>query len=193
MRTWTWRRPRADRSAPANRGAHRKGAQKRGRMAALATARDGAARGGYARHVCSSGLRPACARAIGSQSVTLVLADSDHEIRHLLMVQGQPPAQFRQRPVRRRDARARAADRARPAPLARQVRALRTRAVVSCGRADRERRVVAAARQDRLIGSLNFGSAESRRFTRESRDRFSSSHRRDRGVLARERREPRAA
>jgi two-component system cell cycle response regulator len=98
-------------------------------------------------------------------AVTLVLADEDHEIRHLLMVQGQPPAQF-------------------PAVLfVDSVRGLTPQ--LAAGRrpwlgkfarsdhallfpADAQIKSVALlplARQDRLIGSLNLGSAEGRRFT----------------------------
>jgi two-component system, cell cycle response regulator len=99
-------------------------------------------------------------------AVTLVLADEDHEVRHLLMVQGQPPAQF-------------------PAVLfVDSVRGLAPQ--LAPGRrpwlgkfassdhallfpADAQIKSVALlplTRQDRLIGSLNLGSAESRRFTK---------------------------
>jgi two-component system, cell cycle response regulator len=98
-------------------------------------------------------------------SVTLVLADSDHEIRHLLMVQGQPPAQFPA--VLFVDAMHGLAPQIAPGrrpwlgKFARSEHAL-------LFPADAQIESVALlplARQDRLIGSLNLGSAESRRFT----------------------------
>jgi two-component system, cell cycle response regulator len=98
-------------------------------------------------------------------SVTLVLADPDHEIRHLLMVQGQPPAQLTavlfvdsmhglapqlapgRRPWLGKFARS---DHALLFPADAQIKSVA---------------LLPLARQDRLIGSLNLGSAESRRFT----------------------------
>jgi diguanylate cyclase (GGDEF)-like protein len=98
-------------------------------------------------------------------AVTLVLADPDHEIRHLLMVQGQKPAHY-------------------PAVLfvdsahaiAPQLATSRRPWLGLFSRSDhgllfpsdtqpKSVGLLPLTRQDRVIGSLNLGSAESRRFT----------------------------
>ncbi len=98
-------------------------------------------------------------------AVTLVLADPDHEIRHLLMVQGQKPAQYStvlfvdsahalapQLVAGRRPwlGPFSVSDHALLFPLDAQPK--------SVG-------LLPLTRQDRIIGSLNLGSAETRRFT----------------------------
>ncbi len=98
-------------------------------------------------------------------AVTLVLADPDHEVRHLLMVQGQKPAQY-------------------PAVLfvdsahaiAPQLATSRRPWLGPFSRSDhgllfpsdahlKSVGLLPLTRQDRMIGSLYMGSAEARRFT----------------------------
>jgi diguanylate cyclase (GGDEF)-like protein len=100
-------------------------------------------------------------------AVTLVLADPDHEVRHLLMVQGQPSTQFPQ--VLFVDS---------AHALAPQLAAGRRPWLGRYERADhallfpaneplQSIALLPLTRQERIIGSLNMGSRESRRFSDE--------------------------
>src|SRR5262245_71201 len=99
------------------------------------------------------------------EAVTLVLADPDHEIRHLLMVQGQKAASYSG--VLFVDSVhalvPQVATRRRPwlgpfSPVDHALLFPPEAALASVG-------LLALTRQDRIIGCLNLGSAEGRRFT----------------------------
>lgn len=109
----------------------------------------------------TAGLRESYKLAV----VTLVLADPDHEIRHLLMVQGHKPSQYPA--VLFVDA---------AQALAPQLATSRRPWLGPFSRSDhallfpgdaqpKSVGLLPLMRQDRLIGSLNLGSAEGRRFT----------------------------
>jgi diguanylate cyclase (GGDEF)-like protein len=98
-------------------------------------------------------------------AVTLVLADPDHEIRHLLMVQGQPPAELSA--VLFVDSVHSLAPQLAPGRRPWLGRFVRSDHALLFP-ADAQLMSVALlplTRQDRIIGSLNLGSGESRRFT----------------------------